>query len=88
MTMDEMYRRARAAAQRVQRAALKLSGGHAAVRGRGERQLANTDVSGNTWNAFQANLDRYNAQQAQSNAIMSGLFGLGSAGIGAWGMRG
>lgn len=49
---------------------------------------ANTDVSGNMWNAYQAQLDRYNAQQAQSNAIMSGLFGLGSAGIGAWGMRG
>jgi hypothetical protein len=39
------------------------------------------------WNAYQAQLDRYNAQQAQQNAIMSGLFGLGSAGIGAWGMR-
>ena len=42
---------------------------------------ANTDVSGNMWNAYQANLDRYNAQQAGANNVMSGLFGLGSAAI-------
>ncbi len=50
--------------------------------------LANTDVSGNMWNAYNANLNRWNAQQQASNNIMSGLFGLGAAGINAWGMRG
>ena len=43
---------------------------------------ASTDVSGNMWNAYQANLDRWNAQQAGTNNIMSGLFGLGSAALG------
>lgn len=43
---------------------------------------ASTDVSGNMWNAYQANLDRWNAQQAGQNNIMSGLFGLGSAALG------
>lgn len=42
---------------------------------------ANTDVSGNMWNAYQANLDRYNAQQAGANNVMGGLFGLGSAAL-------
>ena len=44
--------------------------------------MGQTDVSGNMWNAYQANLDRWNAQQAASNNIMSGLFGLGSAALG------
>lgn len=42
---------------------------------------ANTDVSGNMWNAYQAQMDRYNAQQAGSNNLMSGAFGLGAAAL-------
>lgn len=34
---------------------------------------------------FQAQMDRYNASAANYGNMMSGLFGLGSAGIGAWG---
>lgn len=45
--------------------------------------MANTDVSGNIWNAYDANMQRYNAQQQASNNIMSGLFGLGSAALGS-----
>ena len=41
--------------------------------------MANTDVAGNYWNAFDANMAKYNAAQAQQNNIMSGAFGLGSA---------
>ena len=43
--------------------------------------MANTDVSGNMWNAYNANMQRYNAQQQQGNNIMSGLFGLGAAAL-------
>ena len=43
--------------------------------------MAGTDVSGNMWNAYQARMDRYNAQQQGSNNIMSGLFGLGAAAL-------
>ncbi len=43
--------------------------------------MGQTDVSGNMWNAYDANMARYNAQQAGQNNIMSGLFGLGSAAI-------
>lgn len=43
--------------------------------------MGQTDVSGNMWNAYQANLDRYNAQQQASNNVMSGLFGLGAAAL-------
>lgn len=34
----------------------------------------------------QYNMNQYNAQQAANNNMMSGLFGLGSAGIGAYGL--
>jgi hypothetical protein len=43
---------------------------------------ANTDVAGITQNAYNQNLAGWNAQQAQDNAFMGGLFGLGSAGLG------
>ena len=43
--------------------------------------MGNTDVSGNMWNAYQAQMDRYNAQQAGSNNLMSGVFGLGAAAL-------
>lgn len=39
--------------------------------------MPGTDVSGNTWNAYQGDLAAYNAQQAGSNAAMGGLFNLG-----------
>lgn len=81
MTLDEMYR------QRAQPLnefnALRSSSqvDMPQFSGATPSNMANTDVSGNTWNAFQANLDRYNAQQAGSNNLMSGMFGLGSAAI-------
>jgi hypothetical protein len=43
--------------------------------------MANTDVAGNTWNAFDASMAKYNADQAASNNLMGGMFGLGSAAI-------
>jgi hypothetical protein len=43
--------------------------------------MAGTDVSGNMWNAYQARMDRYNAQQQASNNLMSGMFGLGAAAL-------
>ena len=43
--------------------------------------MANTDVAGNYWNAFDANMAKYNAAQQQQNGMMSGLFGLGSSAL-------
>lgn len=37
-----------------------------------------TDVSGNVWNAHNANMNAYNSRQAGSNAMLGGLFQLGS----------
>jgi hypothetical protein len=42
-----------------------------------------TDVIGATYASYNADLARYQAQQASSGGLMSGLFGLGSAAIGA-----
>lgn len=49
--------------------------------GAAQSNAANTDVAGNYWNAFDANMAKYNAQQQQQNGIMGGMFGLGSAAI-------
>ena len=49
--------------------------------GAAQSNMANTDVAGNYWNAFDANMAKYNAQQAGANNLMSGMFGLGSAAI-------
>jgi hypothetical protein len=43
--------------------------------------MGNTDVAGNYWNAFDANMAKYNASQAGANNLMGGLFGLGSAAL-------
>lgn len=42
-----------------------------------------TDVAGNQYRSYQGQLDIWNAQQQQQNALMSGLFGLGSSWLGA-----
>lgn len=42
---------------------------------------ANTDVSGNVWNAYKANVDRHNTQQSN---MMGGLLGLGKLGVSAY----
>lgn len=39
--------------------------------------VAPTDVSGNTWNAYNANLGSWQSGQNRNNAMMGGLFGLG-----------
>lgn len=49
--------------------------------GPGQVGSANTDVAGNIWNAYNGQLNNYNAQQAGNNNFLSGLFGLGAAAI-------
>jgi len=55
-----------------------------------QTQVAGTDVSGNYNNAYQGQLAAWSANQkaasAQNTGMMSGLFGLGTSGIGAAGM--
>ncbi len=46
-------------------------------------QVAPTDVNGNAWNAYNGQIQQYNTQQGQSNALMGGLFGLGGSALGA-----
>lgn len=48
-----------------------------------QTNVAGTDVAGNVWNAYNANVANANAQQAGNNSFMSGLFGLGTAALGA-----
>lgn len=48
-----------------------------------QTNVAGTNVSGDIWNSYNANVANSNAQQAGNNAFMSGLFGLGSAALGA-----
>jgi hypothetical protein len=40
-------------------------------------------VSGNTWNAYNANLAQWQQKMQNRNALMSGLFSLGSSAISA-----
>jgi len=47
--------------------------------------VGNTDVSSLYNNQYQGQLANYNAQQAGNNALMGGLFGLGSAALGNFG---
>ncbi len=47
--------------------------------GAAQSNMANTDVAGNYWNAFDAQMAKYNAAQQGANNLMSGVFGLGSA---------
>jgi hypothetical protein len=39
------------------------------------------DLTGAAQNTYQSGMDRYNADQAYNNSIMSGLFGLGGSAI-------
>lgn len=48
--------------------------------------MANTDVAGITQAGYQNQMAAYNAQQAQDNAFMGGLFGLGGT-LGAAGLK-
>ncbi len=45
-------------------------------------QIAPTDVSGNYWNAYAAQVQQQQNQQQQQNAMLGGLFSLGSAALG------
>jgi len=47
-----------------------------------QSQVAPTDVSGNYWNSYAAQVQQQQNQQQQGNAALGGLFGLGSALIG------
>lgn len=42
-------------------------------------QTQTTDIAGNIWNAYQGNLNSWNAQQQQNNSFLSGLMGLGGS---------
>jgi len=46
-----------------------------------QSSTAPTDVSGNIWNAYKADVDRYNTQQSN---MMGGLLGLGKLGVAAF----
>ena len=81
MTLDEMYRERAQPLNEFNALRSSSQVDMPQFAGANVSNAANTDVSGNVWNAFQANLDRYNSQQAQSNNLMSGMFGLGSAAI-------
>ena len=45
--------------------------------------MAAPDVMGATYGAYNGAMDAYGSQMRQNNAMMGGLFGLGSAGLGA-----
>lgn len=45
-------------------------------------QMAGTDIAGITQSNYANQMGQYNAKQQQQNAMMGGLFGLGSAGLG------
>ncbi len=51
-------------------------------------QVAPTDVSGNAYNSYNGQLQQYNTQQSQQNALMGGLFGLGGSALGVAGLYG
>jgi hypothetical protein len=44
------------------------------------------DLIGATYGSYQGELNNYNQRVGQQNALMGGLFGLGSAGLGAYGL--
>lgn len=47
--------------------------------------IAPTDYTGLVQNKYQGDLAAYNIKQQNSNALMSGLFGLGKTALGGWG---
>lgn len=81
MTLDEMYRERAQPLNEFNALRSSSQVDMPQFEGAANVSSANTDVSGNMWNAYQANLDRYNAQQAGANNVMGGLFGLGSAAL-------
>jgi hypothetical protein len=50
-----------------------------------QTQVANTDFGQMSYNSANLANDRYKQDVSQKNAMMSGLFGLGSAALGGWG---
>ena len=50
--------------------------------------VANTDVAGITQNAYQNSLIPWQAENANRQAMMGGLFSLGGAALGGWGRNG
>jgi hypothetical protein len=50
-----------------------------------QTQVANTDFGQMSYNSANLMNDRYKQDVSQKNAMMSGLFGLGSAALGGWG---
>lgn len=46
--------------------------------------MQGTDVGGNIWNSYNANLNNYNAQQASKNGMLGGLMQLGGSLGSAW----
>jgi hypothetical protein len=51
--------------------------------------VAGTDIAGLTMDAYKYGpLAQYQAEQANKQAMMSGMFSLGSAALGGWGMNG
>lgn len=66
-----------------------MSGGQVSlpnVPGYNAPQVANTDYSGAAYNTAGIQNSQYNQQMQQSNAAMAGMYGLGSAALGAGGM--
>ena len=47
--------------------------------GGGQVSMNPTDVSGNVWNAYNANMNIWNAQQASNNGLLGGLMSLGGS---------
>lgn len=50
--------------------------------------IEGTDIAGLTQQNFNNQMGVYNQQMARNNAMMGGLFGLGGAALGGWGMGG
>jgi hypothetical protein len=53
-----------------------------------QTSVANTDVAGITQQGYDNSLIPWKQQNAQNQALMSGLFSLGGSALGGWGMKG
>ena len=51
-------------------------------------QVAPTDTASNVYNSYSGQLQQYNTQQGQQNALLGGLFGLGGSALGAGALYG
>jgi hypothetical protein len=68
-----------------------MSGGQVSMPNFGstpQSSVANTDVAGITQQGYQNSLLPWQTQTNYNNAMMGGLFGLGGAALGGWGMSG